>query len=178
MLNPMIGVGMLAVILIALTGMYQVGHIDGVAEAERDAQAALAVSLRRAIDQAAEIARQDAEILGADVLRQARVVTQFKLIDREVNRYALTHRDAVDCLDAGGLRLWRAAARGDAAEIATAAPGHAERFSAEVAGAGDGAGAGTTGQLHVGGAAVSPAARAFSNIGGVGALGAGAAVRE
>jgi hypothetical protein len=41
-----------------------------------------------------------------------RVVTKFQPIEREVIRYVQTHA-AADCLDADGLRVWRAANRGE-----------------------------------------------------------------
>lgn len=46
-----------------------------------------------------------------------RVITKFQPIEREVIRYVATysasHPDPVECLDADGLRLWRAANRGE-----------------------------------------------------------------
>ena len=166
-ISPMVAAVALGALLIGLPGMYWVGHIDGVRAATRDAQAAQAVSLRRAIDQAAEIAAQDAEVLRGDVTRQARVVTQFKIIDREVSRYALAHWDALDCLDAGGMRLWRAAARGDAGEITAAAPGDADPVPADAAGTRIGETFRPAYQLRGRGTFVSPAAGALSIAGGV-----------
>jgi hypothetical protein len=169
-MNPILryalGIGGL---LAALVGLYMIGHTDGMAKAERTAKVALVDSLRRAIDQAAEIAAQDAEILRADVTRQARVVTQFQIIDREINRYALTHWDALDCLDAGGMRLWRAAARGDAREITTAASDDVDPVPADAAGAPIGETFRPDYQLRGRGTFVSPAAGALSVAGGVGA---------
>jgi len=168
MFNPLIGLGLIAAVLAGLAGMYQIGHIDGVAKAERQAKAELLDSLTRAIDQAALIAAQDAEILSADVVRQARVVTQFQIIDREVSRYAIAHADAPDCLDAGGLRIWTAAARGDAAALAAAAPGLSDAVSPDPAGAADGDRPGPAYQLRGRGTFLSPAAGPLSNPGGVG----------
>ena len=166
LLRYALGIGGL---LAALVGLYMIGHTDGMAKAERTAKVALAEHLQRAIDQAAEMAAQDAEILRADVTRQARVVKQFEIIDREVSRYALAHLDALDCLDAGGMRLWRAAARGDAGEITAAAPGDADLVPADVAGAGIGETFRPAYQLRGRGAFVSPASGALSVAGGMGA---------
>ena len=166
----------LAAVLAALAGVYNIGHIDGTAKEHRAAQAvqiaaqtAHVASLKRAIAQAAEIAAQDAAVLSADVVRQARVNTQFEIIGREVNRYALTHRDSVDCLDSGGMRVWIAASRGDAATLAGAASGDADDVSEDLAGAGDSRRPGPAEQLHPGGEALSPAAGAVSEPERVGA---------
>lgn len=167
-LSPLPYVLFLAAVLVALAAMYKIGRIDGTRIAERAALIDKTAALTRLIAEQAALAEQDREILSADVARRDRIVTQFQIIDREVNRYALLNRDAAPCLDSDGLRVWRAAARADAAEIAAAAPGGAERVSAHPAGAGNGTGAGPAEQLHGGGEAVSHAAGAVSKPGRMG----------
>lgn len=160
--------GLLAVCLIPL-GLYLLGQHDGRIDERQAAEVAKLASLRRLIAEQAALAAQDREVLTADVGRQARIHAQFTIIDREVSRYALTHRDAAPCLDPDGLRDWRAAARGDAAEIAAAQPGVDYRISGDAAGAGDGRGAGAADQLHGGGEALPHAPGAVSEPGRVGA---------
>lgn len=160
--------GLLAVCLIPL-GLYLLGQHDGRADERQAAEVAKLASLRRLIAEQAALAAQDREVLTADVGRQARIHAQFTIIDREVSRYALAHRDAAPCLDPDGLRDWRAAARGDAAEIAAAQPGVDYRISADATGASDGAGAGPAGQLLGSGEALPHAPGAISESGRVGA---------
>jgi hypothetical protein len=160
--------GLLAIIAIPI-GLYLLGQHDGRADERQAAEVVKAASLRRLIAQQADLAAQDREVLTADVGRRVHVITQFQIIDHEVSTYALTHRDAAPCLDPDGLRDWRAAARGDAAEIAAAQPGIDHGISGHVAGAGDGAGAGPAGQLLGDGEAVPHAAGAVSEPGRVGA---------
>lgn len=159
---------LLAAVIAALVGMYKVGRTDGTRIAERAALVEKTAALSRLIAEQSALADQDREVLSADVARRDRIVTQFKIIDREVNRYALLHRDAAPCLDSDGLRLWRAAARADAGEIAAAASGDADRVSANPTGAGNRTGSGSAEQLHGGGEAVPHAAGAVSELERVG----------
>ena len=85
------------------------------------ADARHAASVERAIKQAAEIAAQDAEILGHAEVRAAATEARFRTINREVIRYVDTH-DPVDCLQPDGVRVWNDANAGADAPVA-AEPG-------------------------------------------------------
>lgn len=162
--NPWLILGACA----AALGLYLLGQADGRADARAEADRDKVAALTRLIAEQADLAAQDREVLSADVGRQARVAKQFDIIDREVSRYALFHRDSPPCLDPDGLRAWRAAARGDAAEIAAAQPGIDYRISGDPAGAGERLGSGPAGQLLGGGPALPPAAGQVREPGRVG----------
>ncbi|MDP2786626.1 MAG: hypothetical protein Q8O79_00905 [Pseudomonadota bacterium] len=172
-------VGLLAVIAIPI-GLYLLGQHDGRADERLTAEAAQAVSLRRAISQAAEIARQDAEILNTHEARVESIHVVYRTLKQEASRYALgyqqTHHDDDPCgLDADGLRLWTAANAGTFAAPAAAAP-YAALLGAGTAQLGrvDGA----AGESYRGGAGLSVVPGAASQPVGVGAFSPGAAVRD
>jgi hypothetical protein len=142
-----------ALLLAAVVGVYQVGKHQGDAAARQEAQAAQAVSLRRAIDQAAEIARQDAEILTTHEASAAGIRAVYRALTHEADLYALAHVN-LDCeLDADGVRLWTAANAGTLA----AAPAAAQPYAA-LPGTGAarlGRADGTAGQPYRDGAGIS-----------------------
>lgn len=105
----------LVVFLLALgVGAYGLGRVH----ANNACAAQTLAAVERAIAQAEQLAREDAEILRADIERQERVRTRFRTITREVVRYVETHPDRRECLDADGLRVWNAANAGDFAPAA------------------------------------------------------------
>lgn len=107
------GVVALIAATLAISG-YVVGH-------RHAANACAAEKLRavqRAIMQAEELQREDAEVLRSDIAMQERVRTEFRIITREVVRYVEAHPDRRECLDADGLRIWNAANAGAAPSAA------------------------------------------------------------
>lgn len=116
--------------LAAATGLlgYRAGHDAAVTQAQAD----LAKHLARAIEQADQVATQDRDVLQASEARRTRIQTVFQEIEREAIRYVALHITDAECLDADGLRLWRAANLGpDAATTAApvdtlSAPAHAD----------------------------------------------------
>ncbi|MDB5802283.1 MAG: hypothetical protein JWL63_3222 [Rhodocyclales bacterium] len=60
----------------------------------------------------------------ASAAEHVRVITKFQPIDREVIRYVQTHDAAAVCLDDDGLRIWRAANRGEFEAPQPASAGH------------------------------------------------------
>lgn len=79
-----------------------------------ECQADKLAALQRAIEQANAIAEQDREVLQTYEAQATRTRTVFRNLTREVIRYVQSHPDPVQCLDADGLRLWRAANAGTA----------------------------------------------------------------
>lgn len=108
-LSPAAGLLVLVCLLAAagVVGYHKAYHKGYQAHATK-AKADLADHLGRAIEQANQVAAQDREIMLAGDARLARVRTEFRTIDREVTVYVRENPDAVPCLDARGLCLWRA----------------------------------------------------------------------
>jgi len=77
-------------------------------------QADKTAALERAIEQANAQAEQDQAILTATAAKQAEIRTIYRTITKEVDRYAQARPDSPDCLDDTGMRLWTAAATGQA----------------------------------------------------------------
>lgn len=100
-------------------------HKAEMLEAERKAHDDYVDGVKRAIDQADEIAAQNAEAESASVQRRARIERVFQTIDHEVIRYVQTDAGHGLCFDADGLRLYNAALRGEfpAPDQATPGPG-------------------------------------------------------
>lgn len=70
-------------------------------------------SVQRAIEQANDIARQDAEVSAGYEQSRIELRTVYKTIAKERITYVEKHADLRDCgLDADGLRLWNAANAG------------------------------------------------------------------
>lgn len=140
---------------------YTAGGDAARAVAERDKHA----SLIRALSQAEELARQDAEVLATHEVAAERIRTVFQSIDREVIRYVATHSADPVCLDAAGVRLWAAANAGDF-PAGTGQPGGG--LPATAAGAGDLSRGGPAGESRGGDAGVSRMPATASRPGGVG----------
>lgn len=114
-----------ALMALAAVGMYLLGQHDGRSNERQAAEAAQAISLRRAIDQAAEIARQDAEILTTHEASSAGIRAVYQALSHEANLYALAHSHDPCGLDADGLLLWTAANAGTLAAAPAAANAYA-----------------------------------------------------
>lgn len=94
-------------------------------KAERKAHDNYVDGVKRAIEQADQIAAENAEAESAGVQRRARIERVFQTIDHEVIRYVQTDAGRGLCFDADGLRLYNAANRGEfpAPDQATPGPG-------------------------------------------------------
>lgn len=103
---------------------------------ERDAHTRYVEGVKRAIDQADELAAQNAEFESASVQRLARIERVFQTINREVIRYVQTDAGRGLCFDDGGLRLYNAANRGEFPAPDQAAPGAIEPGGMPAAAAG------------------------------------------
>lgn len=141
-------------IIALVAGVYLVGRHNGAAAKVQQQRAELLEHTQRAIEQANELAEQDAQVFAATAVERERVRTVFQTIDREVIRYAQDHAsDTGECLDADGLRLWHAANAGSAEAFAPA--GKLDyTLSGRAAAAGLGQGDGPAGQPRRGGEAV------------------------
>jgi len=70
-------------------------------------------SIKRAIDQAQQIAAEDAEVLSGQEKNRIERRTVFKTLEKERIKYVETHPDIRDCrLDDDGLRQWNDANAG------------------------------------------------------------------
>ena len=156
---------LLIALLAALAGAgaygYHAGGDAARAVAEREQHAALV----RAIDQAEELARQDAEVLAAHEVAADHIRTVFQSIDREVIRYVETHAVGPVCLGADGMRLWAAANAGDF-PAGTSQPGGG--LPSPATGTGDVPRGGPAGEPRGGDAGVSRVPVATSRPGAVG----------
>ncbi|MDP3425484.1 MAG: hypothetical protein Q8S32_17220 [Burkholderiaceae bacterium] len=149
LLNPYL----LLALLVFVVAVGALGYKAGYRHAENACAADKAAALTRAIEQAAAIARQDAEVLGAHEQQLERTRTVFQTIREEVTRYVANHAGAADqCLDSDGLRLWRAANAGSAE---AAAPPQPDYSLPGPAAATLGTRGGPAGQPRAGGGAVS-----------------------
>jgi len=97
-------------------------------ETERAAHVRYVEGVKRAIDQADALAAENAWFESSSVQRRARIERVFQTINREVIRYVQTDAGRGLCFDAGGLRLYNAANRGqfpapDQAASAASGPG-------------------------------------------------------
>ena len=77
---------------------------------------------RRIETRAASVA---AVVASASAERHAQVEIRYQTLSKEVIRYVQTPAAALECLDADGVRLWRAANRGEFAASEPAGAGHA-----------------------------------------------------
>lgn len=113
----------LAVVLAAAAGFW-FGWQAGDEEARYELSQAYLAGERQARAQEARAASAAAGVASASASRHARIETRYQTIEKEVIRYVQTPVAAAECLDADGLRLWRAANRGElaAAEPAGAGP--------------------------------------------------------
>lgn len=112
--NPYVFIAIVLALLLAAASGYRAGHTHAAGACAAEKAGALA----RAIHQAEEIARQDAEVLAAHEQKKERIRTVFQPIRERVTRYVQDHAGAADeCLDPDGLRLWRAANAGDASAV-------------------------------------------------------------
>lgn len=136
-------------------------------QAKLDNAEEVAKRLRNAISQAETVAAQDREIMLAGDARVAEVRTVFRTIDREVTRYVHAHAaDAVPCLDARGLCLWRAINAGNIEDAACDGV-DAGPVSKATATAGVGQGAGPAGGSPALGATVPRVAGGGGDVGRV-----------
>lgn len=116
-MNPLV----ILVVLIAYGGgCYYAGdkHATDACKAdqlttERKATAHYVEGVKRAIDQADELAAQNAAFDSASVQRRARIERVFETITQEVIRYVQTDAGRGLCFDDDGLRLYNAANRGE-----------------------------------------------------------------
>jgi hypothetical protein len=92
-------------------------------KSERSAHVRYVEGVKRAIDQADELATQNAEFESASVQRRVRIERVFQTINHEVIRYVQTDAGRGLCFDDDGLRLYNAANRGEFPAPDTAAPG-------------------------------------------------------
>lgn len=90
---------------------------------ERAAHTRYVEGVQRAIDQAGELATQNAEADGASVQHRAQIERVFQTINHEVIRYVQTDAGRGLCFDDDGLRLYNAANRGEFPAPDQAAPG-------------------------------------------------------
>jgi hypothetical protein len=168
-------VSVLAIIVLPV-GLYLLGLHDGRADERQSAEAAKVASLRRAIEQAAEIAQQDAEVLTFHEARAESIRVVYRSLNQEASRYALNHDNDPCGLDADGLRLWTAANAGTIA----AAPAAATPYAAlpGIGAAHIGRVDGSADEPHRGGAAVSVVPGTTADVGRMGMFSTGAAVME
>jgi outer membrane murein-binding lipoprotein Lpp len=107
----------LAVLLIGallLGGVFFAGYRHQAKSCLIEAQASRLASTQRAIEQANEIAQQDAEVLAGQELARIERRTVYRTLETERIKYVETHPDSRACgLDDDGLRQWNAANAGD-----------------------------------------------------------------
>lgn len=110
--SPLARYGLLALGAIAV-GWFVVDRLDGrgYARCEADHKDALAESLQRGLEQAQEIARQDAEITGAYEVWRTRYITKLQTAPQEIADEV--HPDCTGCgLSPDGLRALNAIRQG------------------------------------------------------------------
>lgn len=109
-MNPWVLLGAAAAIAAGAAYTYHLGYERALDKAQADQLAAV----QRAVDQYRQREAQDREIEAAWVeqLQERRIV--YRTIDREVTRYVEDRGTDPECFDTDGLRIVRAAARGDA----------------------------------------------------------------
>lgn len=90
---------------------------------ERAAHVRYIEGVKRAIEQANELADQNAEVESAGVQRRAKIERVFETITQEVIRYVQTDPGRGLCFDDDGLRLYNAANRGEFPATDQTAPG-------------------------------------------------------
>ncbi len=156
----------LLAVLAILAGVFAAGYRDGVARCEAQANRDKLAAVARAIEQAAQLAAQDAEISAN--YENTRVVREIKY--REIERKV---RDEVEktvysaCrLDACGLCLATAAARDEAGADCPCQPDYSLR--GDVAGTPQQLDGRAAGSLHSGGEAVPRLSGSAGGIGGSG----------
>ncbi len=107
---------------------WQAGSAQGRADAAEARQSVTETQLqgeRQARSQDTRAASAAAAVASASASRHARVEIRYQTIEKEVIRYVQTPVAAAECLDADGLRLWRAANRGELAASTPAGAGPA-----------------------------------------------------
>lgn len=139
-MNPYIALGALIGTLALAGASYYAGHkhaanacVADNAATEKQRAADKLQSVQRAIDQANELARQDAMILTTQEAKRGRIRAQADRIKQEIDAHVDTHPALNNvCFDADGLRLYNAnPALGEpaapaAGELDVAVPGSAE----------------------------------------------------
>lgn len=107
---------------------WRAGSAQGRADAAEARQSVAETQLqgeRQLRNQEASAASAAAVVASASASRHARVEIHYQTIEKEVIRYVQTPAAAIECLDADGLRIWRAANRGEFADSQPASTGHA-----------------------------------------------------
>lgn len=119
--NPSVLLALLATVLASAGAAGVAGYKAGAnavnaerMKEERAAHSSYVEGVKRAIGQAAEVARQDAEVSAGQEQTRERIRTVYRTINQEVEKNVAENPDYQRCgLDAAGLCWWNAVNRGD-----------------------------------------------------------------
>lgn len=161
--NPYVLLALLIALVAQDVAVYRAGVKHSADACATDKLAAV----QRAIAQADAVAQQDAQVMAAHEQARERIRTVFQPIRREVIRYVQTHAGAADpvCLDADGVRIWRAANAGGSGARTAGQPDYSLSTAAAT---GIRPRLSLVGQPRGDGAAVSRVRRPAEGAGGVG----------